>query len=473
MRTDQIEAISLEDNSIIKGYPVLIVLTILTIAASIITMGYFGYLTSGLIFLGTILTVILLFLPRVCFYLFFLSIALFLPYRLAGFAIHPFDVCLALAIGSIFIDFILNINYKIRPTNFDANFLFIIGATFLSALFAYNPSYSIVPVFRIITIYIAFRIFFKFFLTIGVEKIIKLYILMVTLLSIHNSITYLYFLGEERVFGLPWLTYETFAMTSIPMALAFLIWADNNRQRLFYAFSCLITIFGIIATQSRAPLVTLIIAIPVLLYVSLKKSQADKGKQFNFKLKYIIVPSILLLGLVIIFRESIFAGVWERYESFLLTTTDTEGSIILRFLLWSAAWKAFLLDPITGIGIGNFKLIIELIPEIQVSRLWARVANMSAHNVFLQYLAETGIIGATALVALAWNGLKTATLYRTIGKNKTDIKISMAIYISMFIFFITIFYTRDWTWGQGGYLLAFFFGLTAAWRFKQEHISPQ
>ncbi|MEA1979802.1 MAG: O-antigen ligase family protein, partial [candidate division Zixibacteria bacterium] len=193
-----------------------------------------------------------------------------------------------------------------------------------------------------------------------------------------------------------------------------------------------------------------------------------KGIHNNFKFRNFFYVFLIFSIAVFSFHDTIFSGVLERYESFIISITDPEGSIALRLILWSAAWQAFLLDPITGIGIGNFKIITEIIPQIQMATLWERVANMSAHNVFLQYLAETGIIGASALIALAAKGLKNVLPMIKMQQSNQKLQVSSAVFIAIFIFFITIFYTRDWTWGQGGYLLAFFFGLTAAHKYNQE-----
>ena len=419
-------------------------------------------------FPGFILLTIIFFNPRFAYYLFFLSIAIFAPYRVGLISIHPFDICLGLLLITAAFDYILNVRYQLRPAFFDKQFLFIIFATFISAVFAYDINYSIVPMIRIILIYLAFRLTFKFSLEIGVRKLIIFYIILVTILSCYNSYLYLISYGEDRVFGITWLTYETYAMTALPMATAFFIWGKNKKERLLYLFSIIIIGFGIIATQSRAPLLTVIIALPVLFYFSYKNYSVRKGVANNFKLKNFFYVFLIFSIAVFSFHDTIFSGVLDRYESFIISITDPEGSIALRLILWSAAWQAFLLDPITGIGIGNFKIITEIIPQIQMAALWERVANMSVHNVFLQYLAETGIIGATALIALAAKGLKNVLPMIKKQQSNKKLQVSSAVFIAMFIFFITIFYTRDWTWGQGGYLLAFFFGLTAAQKHNQE-----
>ncbi|MCP4669494.1 MAG: hypothetical protein GY849_24435 [Deltaproteobacteria bacterium] len=90
------------------------------------------------------------------------------------------------------------------------------------------------------------------------------------------------------------------------------------------------------------------------------------------------------------------------------------------------------------------------------------VKGMSAHNVILHYLAETGLVGALALVVLVWGGLKTS--YRNYRErlSRKDTQVTAALFIAMVVFCITILYMRAWTWGQGGYIMALLFGLVAA-----------
>ena len=94
---------------------------------------------------------------------------------------------------------------------------------------------------------------------------------------------------------------------------------------------------------------------------------------------------------------------------------------------------------------------------------------MSAHNVFLHYLAETGILGAGTLMALAIGGIKGVipAVRRTMDNMSNQT--SVALFIAMFVFMATIFYTRDWTWGQGGYILSFLFGTTGAWLYQLKY----
>ena len=97
----------------------------------------------------------------------------------------------------------------------------------------------------------------------------------------------------------------------------------------------------------------------------------------------------------------------KYYETFLervqsLGDVGSENTWAGRIDIWRAAWHVFTLNPIGGVGIGNFAWVS---PEYSATA--ARIAFMRedggggvAHNTFLSVLAETGVIGFVLFLAL-------------------------------------------------------------------------
>jgi len=423
----------------------------------------------ALIALGLLMAGSLAFYPRACFYIFLLSVAGYVPYRIGGLGIHLFDIAMGLLAAAVIFDYLLHVRTKIRPASFDVQFLSLIFATVLSAMFAYDPSYSFVPMARIILMYFAFRMTFKFALEIGVRRLLRYYVFMVAILSANNCGLYILGSDEERVFGIAWLTYETFSMTALPIAMVFLIWSRSAMKKLLYTIICLVIGVGILVTQSRAPLLAVMTSVPVLLIFSYLKAHRERSSRPKQNIRIVVLAGTVLVSALLVYKSAYFTAAFERYQMLLASLEKPQGTVALRLVLWSAAWKAFLSSPIVGIGVGNFRLVYQIIPEVAITELWKRVANMSAHNVFLQHLAETGILGASALLALAGKGLVTSMHSLKRSFNQKEIQVSISLIVAMFIFGTTIFYMRDWTWGQTGYVLAFLFGLNAAWYHQVDH----
>ncbi|MDF1544273.1 MAG: O-antigen ligase family protein [bacterium] len=457
---------ALKPVSVGRVYISLVGLTLLLLTTSIIYLLVIGETFIALTAFAFFCATLLVFYPQLCFYLFFYLLAAYIPRTIGTFDIHPYDLAMGLLAVSVALDFLLHKSHLMRRGFFDGYFMFIIAITFVSALFAYSPARSIVPCARILIIYLAFRVFLTMALKIGVERLLHRYVYLVFFLSLINIGLYLYHGGEQRIFGTAWLAYETYAMTALPMALTFLVFHSKPSKRLIFGAICIVIGIGIFATQSRAPLLAVLTAIPVVLIMAGYKARQDRLKPVRRRLKTLLVPLLVLATILILFRESVLSGAIGRYEQFIDSLSDPQGTVALRLVLWTAAWKAFLSDPLTGIGIGNFRLLVELMPRLRLVSVWDRISYMSAHNVFLQYLAETGIVGGIALISLAMAGLRKSWSNVKTRLAVSDQSVSVALYVCMFLFATTIFYMREWTWGQGGYLMAFFFALTTAWTYE-------
>ncbi len=401
--------------------------------------------------------------PRVTFYLFLAALGIYMPQRITStFAIHAFDILMLILFMGMATDFLLRRRTEIRSTPFDWPFVVLIVATIVSAVFAHDPRYSVVPMLRIVVIYLAFRAVFKFALEIGVRRILLFYVGLVSALALYNIGLFIILGGQVRIFGLASLGFETLAMTAVTIALALMIWSERRWEKAALASASLAIGLAIFASQSRAPLVAIIISVPILVLLARTKARRENARQPLKTIKSIFVPFVLLAAIFVMFQGDFFAGALGRYQSFVESFSDPKGTVALRLIQWSTAWKTFLDHSLTGIGIGNFRIVHDIYPDIRTVPLYYKVKGMSAHNVVLHYLAETGLIGSLALVSLVWAGLRSAhRTYRT-KWTYSDCGTAVALYTCMILIAVTFLYMRAWTWGQGGYVMAVLFGLTAA-----------
>lgn len=407
---------------------------------------------------------VLVMVPRVSFYLFLVSMCFWIPQRLtATFAVHPFDIMLAVVFAGIALEFLLKSDGEVRSATFDLPFLALIAATLLSAVLAFRPAYSVVPLIRIAVIYLAFRAVYKFGWDIGVRRILTIYMAGVTLLSLYNLLAFVLQGGKLRVFGPAMLIYETMAMTALPMALAFMLWSSRTREQLRYGLAGVLIAGGIVATQARGPLLTVIIATLVLFWFTFRKARREHNRRALKSVLLAGVGMMVVLVAVVALSTNLLTGAWARYQEFIASAENPEGTVALRLVLWKTAWATFLDHPLTGIGIGNFRIVHELYPELHIVPLYRWVTGMSAHNVLLHYLAETGLLGALSLLALAFTGVRTGYRVFRARLSAADTQVSVALFIALFVFAITLLYMRAWTWGEGGYIMALLFGLLAAW----------
>ena len=154
-----------------------------------------------------------------------------------------------------------------------------------------------------------------------------------------------------------------------------------HRFLLFIAI--IITYLGVFFTTSRTGMVLLLLAQLLLFYFQ------HEGKQ---RLQLMIIFGVAFILLITLANPilSIISGILPSITQ----GTDTVG---LRYDLWRAGWMMWLDHPFTGVGIGQFvhnsSRYMSQLPGVMPREL-------VAHNIYIQILAETGIIGLILFISI-------------------------------------------------------------------------
>lgn len=161
-----------------------------------------------------------------------------------------------------------------------------------------------------------------------------------------------------------------------PMA-AYLMARGTKFTRCLYGGYALLAVAAIFLTASRTGLVALAIAMSSYLVLTLQ----------NHRMKGFLIALTVVCGLVWL---SQFAP--ESSVKRLLTFGEEirSGTMSNRRAIWAAGWDVFQENPLLGIGAGSFKVAMG--PAIG--------AEMVAHNTYLSVLADMGLIGFGAFMAM-------------------------------------------------------------------------
>ena len=184
--------------------------------------------------------------------------------------------------------------------------------------------------------------------------------------------------------------------------------AANKRAIRNWAYGILIAVFlfFFMLSQTRGAFLGLGAGIFALLLYFIF---AGKGAFRKWSLIALVV--VLALGAsAFAFRDTKFVQSWPGARLLQISTSDTTAQT--RFWTWGSAWKGFLARPVLGWGPENFTAVFDLYfnprhfqPGVATETWFDR-----AHSVFFDYLAETGIIGFLAYVAVfavfAWELLR-------------------------------------------------------------------
>jgi O-antigen ligase len=131
-----------------------------------------------------------------------------------------------------------------------------------------------------------------------------------------------------------------------------------------------------------------------------------------------MIVFLLLIGGIglIIFSSSaqISKPIISRFNS--IQNLEYEKSYQYRIVMNQKSWRLFQSSPFWGVGAGRFRYAaIELdIPEIFGSATSSKFDGGSAHNSYMSFLAETGLVGTTPyailILILIFSGFKSAII---------------------------------------------------------------
>ena len=191
---------------------------------------------------------------------------------------------------------------------------------------------------------------------------------------------------------------------SIPIGLYLLLYETKNRSwKVIIAFMVIVISAVLLLTNTRSSVISAVIGVVVLFWFS----RNARGRALPTMREFAIIGTVAACSLLLyqfVFVAEIYtkpqawrvdasATIWGR---FLRSDRMSTESLVQRSQLYSLAWQEFTDHPVVGIGGKNFPYVVEGIFE----------RGTDAHNIFLQTLAETGIIGFLALLLLYGKLLK-------------------------------------------------------------------
>lgn len=136
-----------------------------------------------------------------------------------------------------------------------------------------------------------------------------------------------------------------------------------------------------------------------------------------------------------------------------------------RILLWSAAWQMFLDHPIDGVGLLHFN---EAYTEHYLSPAAKEPGLPHPHNLFLNFLSETGIVGLSAYLSMIFVQMKLCIEFKNRNKDINGQYVTLPIvYLVAIVGMLVhgmvdvISITRDYM------LLSFFLWGIVCWYFNE------
>lgn len=219
------------------------------------------------------------------------------------------------------------------------------------------------------------------------------------------------FMRASGVFAQP-NPYGGFLGLALPVTLSLALWAwsgfvQQSAERwrnavlgVFYTVATLLIGAGLLASWSRGAWLGAVAGALVVLVLRSRRAAVVSA------LVALLLISLLLLGAFsaslapqpLVERLADLPAYFGLTDVLTQPVTDENFSVVERIAHWVAAQRMWEISPWFGIGAGNYAVVY---PAVRLPR-WEDALG-HAHNIYLNVLGETGLLGLTAYLAL-WSG---------------------------------------------------------------------
>jgi len=271
--------------------------------------------------------------------------------------------------------------------------------------------------------------------------------------SLYNA---LYPIQEEALKNPPWAGRITSFLSHyngaaaylnmvVPFCIALAVRARERMSRLLAGVCLVLSSIAVLLTQSRGGL----LAYVAVLLISVCLLAQTRAARFRW------------LAVVVVFSlaSAFFAGqIFERLSGI---DSNTE---VTRLGIWAGAGLLFLGNPIVGVGYGNFKLALTSAIAVPDGFM------LDAHNLYLELLAETGVVGFLAFAILIVTCLRCASRMQRESLSVTEAVIGIATIAA--IGSVLVHGTVEYVFHNAPQCAALFFMLLAllgSYEFRRSH----
>lgn len=205
-----------------------------------------------------------------------------------------------------------------------------------------------------------------------------------------------------RIFGAVGSVYGAFVGAAIVGIFSILLTEKSLKYRLFFLPLLPPLFLALYLSRTRAWILGTIVAMAAIFLL-----WVYKRKGFN-KLVMICVVLLLVCFLLLAVAQDIalkaFAFLFVRSSELSIERASKsvgkapDLSLMFRYRIWEYAWKVFMQNPITGVGVGNMRIE----DAIRPMKVKPREGIGYTDNHYLNVLVETGILGGIAWIVLLY-----------------------------------------------------------------------
>lgn len=401
--------------------------------------------------------------PRLAVYQFLFC--LFIDLRLIESpTIYLIDIGAGLLVLAAILDILLNAEVRgVRPP-LVFNYLAVLAALAIAAIFSVQPGAAVFPIARITLLFAVFLSLVRLSSVVSFADSLRAFFVLMTIHAVIAAVPSLVSGGRIRSFGFAETAFDDLAMLLVPCGLAIYLWSTEPSRR-WYLIGTLIILAALIGTQSRFAILVCFVLCGLVLFVSGMRARRLRAEGMSVppigrRAGTLVLWLGVLILLLVVTVPSVLERALARFDA--AATTTPGGTMLLRLTLWKAAITVFLDNPITGIGPGIFRYVDQYYGSLMFGPTYVYVRGLSAHNLFLHYLAEAGIIGVGAMLALFFNQFRHARrLWRDNCRPENSSHHAVLLTVSLGLL-LTAFLEGSWMWGATGFAATYFIAMIAS-----------
>ncbi len=195
--------------------------------------------------------------------------------------------------------------------------------------------------------------------------------------------------GDPNIFAL-------YQVAAVPAAGMLARTTTTTGRRVLWLLLTVPLVASVFAAQSRGGLVTLAVLLPVALV------RGDLGRAARGHTLFALLGTVTALGTL--------AFVAGRVDERLSLAAVAQDRGTGRLDIWTVAWRAYLQEPLSGLGAGGFESqssrLLETTPGVGIdpNSILLRTG-IRVHNVYLEVLTDLGPVGL-----LIWLGVLVGTV---------------------------------------------------------------
>jgi len=298
-----------------------------------------------------------------------------------------------------------------------------------------------------------------------VAPLVRWMLILTAGFSLGNIAAYIAVGGEERIFGPTAAFFAIFTvLATLHAAVGFLMSLKKSHR---WAWGFLLLIYGLalLATQTRAAMIQTILGLGLLF--SIVWVWGRRSGQPYLQRRVLVLLSVLSVMALIIVGDWI--PLFHRPAARITEVLEGHAHTVnLRMFLWKTGLRAFADSPILGIGLGQVQRWDQFLPfwRLDVGALGTK--GLGAHNDFITYIAETGILGITAVLWLLWRMFASGTRILSQVRLHEDATRTMMLWIPVMGIVLGFFFSTHMFFSIPGILTAIYFAMWVRYSLSYE-----